>query len=262
MSTLLKQVKKIPLSPGVYIFKDGKKVLYVGKAAILRKRVESYFFSQNPKTRSLLKNSKKVDYIKTDSVLEALILEANLIKKYWPFYNVREKDNRSFVYIVIPNFKIKELPSPFIIRGSELKRYPSNNFYIFGPYQSYSLVKKMLFLIRKVFPYCSYPDSGKPCFHYQIGLCPGACINKISKKNYQKIIKELILFLEGKKKHLIKDLKKAYPDKIKILSQIQDSALITKEETGDFFCQKFKIEGFCSITLCKPAKLVMAIIWN
>lgn len=236
---------RLPLAPGVYLFKKDEKVLYVGKAAILKKRVSSYFSQKNPKIKNLLSQANKIEYIKTDSVLEALVLEANLIKKYWPIYNVKEKDNRSFVYIIIPHFKNTDFPYPIIVRGQQLKKYPTDNFYIFGPYQSYTTVKKMLALVRRIFPYCTFPQSGRPCFYYQINLCPGACINKINKKDYQDIIKNIILFLEGKKKGLIKKIQKDYPEKIRLLNQIQDSFLITKDNLrGDVFPKTLKIEGY------------------
>lgn len=239
-------LKKIPKSPGVYLFMSGKKILYIGKASSLRERVRSYFSSSSEKALRLLSLSKKIRFIKTDSVLEALFREAVLIKKYQPIFNVREKDNRSFVYLVIPRFKIKDFPSPFIIRGRELKRYPSSDFHIFGPFKSWSVLKKALFLLRKIFPFCEKPNSGKPCFYYQIGLCQGACLGRVSKKEYQAMLKNLILFLEGKKRTLLKNLKKLYPEKINLLKEIEDSALISREEIIEEFplSGRLRIEGY------------------
>ena len=237
--------KKIPKSPGVYFFKKGNQILYVGKAGSLRDRIRSYFSSDSLKINRLISESDKISFIKTDSVLEALFKEANLIKKYQPIFNVREKDNRSFVYLVIPKFKIKDFPYPIVIRKRELLKYPSSDFYIFGPFKSWSILKKALYLLRRIFPYCEKPNSKRPCFYYQIGLCAGACIGKISKQEYQKIIKNLILFLEGKKKKLLKNLKKDFPEKIEILKNIQDSILLSKEGIGeDFPIRNLRIEGY------------------
>jgi len=239
------QIKRLPKSPGVYIFKGvGGEVLYIGKAASLKDRVRSYFSSSSEKVRMLLEESKKIDFIKTDSVLEALVKEANLIKTHWPKFNVREKDDRSFVYIIIPSFKIDPFPSPLIIRKKEIQKYPLKDIKIFGPYQSWSVVKKFLYLIRRIFPYCDKPNQGKPCFYYQLGLCAGACIGKIKKEDYQKIIKNLILFLEGKKNKCLESLKKFNPEKLELFKQIEDSSLLTFQDLEKDSLTPLKIEGY------------------
>ena len=238
-------LKKIPKSPGVYLFMSGKKILYIGKASSLRDRIRSYFSFPSSKISNLISESNKISFIKTDSVLEALFKEANLIKKYQPIYNVREKDNRSFVYLVIPKFKLKKFPYPIIIRKRELLKYPCSDFYIFGPFKSWSILKKALYLLRRIFPYCEKPNSKRPCFYYQIGLCSGACIGKISQEEYKKMIRNLILFLQGKKKKLFKNLKESFPEKIEILKNIQDSILLSKEEIeNDFPTSSLRIEGY------------------
>ncbi|PJC69779.1 MAG: hypothetical protein CO014_01710, partial [Candidatus Tagabacteria bacterium CG_4_8_14_3_um_filter_41_8] len=187
----------------------------------------------------MLNLAVKIKHYKTDNLLEAIILEANLIKKYWPKYNVKEKDDRSFIYIVIPK---TDYPRPFIVRKRELQKFVPNAA-VFGPYQSLSLIKNALRIIRKIFPYsiCRI-NSGKPCFDYQIGLCPGACAGKISKENYQKNIENLILFLRGEKKKLLKKLKSENPLAILGLKHIQDVALISRDDVpvGQFS----RIEGY------------------
>ena len=247
--TLLSQAKKLPLSPGVYLFINNKgKVLYVGKATSLRRRVLSYFKrTLEPRLAEMVNSASQIKYYQTDNVLEAIILEANLIKKYWPKYNIRERDNRSFIFIVIPK---TDYPRPLVMRGKELAKFlgipdtdlnifkkylkQSNSqkqkLYIFGPYQSLDLVYKCLRIIRRIFPYSTcVPFSGKPCFDYQIGLCPGLCVGAISKKEYQKNIQNLVLFLSGQKKKLIKALSQENPKEVKALEQIQDAALITRD---------------------------------
>lgn len=229
------QVKKAPQSSGIYIFKNKKGgFLYIGRATNLRRRILQYF--QKPidsRIQEMVSLAHYLKFKKTKSVLEAIILEANLIKKYWPKYNVKDKDDRSFIYIIIPE---AEYPRPYIIRGKEIEnqsaiwRIKTEKFHLFGPYQSLSLVKNALKIIRRIFPYSTCkPFQGKPCFDYQIGLCPGLCIGAISKKDYQKNIKNLILFLKGERKKLIEKLKKENPDKIKALEHIQDVALISNE---------------------------------
>lgn len=245
MIRLLQQAKKLPLSPGVYLFKDRKGgVLYVGKAASLRRRVASYFAKKtDSRVAEMVASANKIDFIKTDSVLEALILEANLIKKYWPKYNVKDRDDRSFIYVAIS--KKDDFPKPIIIRGRELAGLPAGKALIFGPYQALYLVKTALKIIRRIFPYSTCKaGQGKPCFDYQIGLCPGACVNKISTADYQKNIDDLILFLKGEKKRLLQKLKKENPEKILALRHVQDVALIQKSDIENF---KLKIKNFSRI---------------
>ena len=139
---VLEQVKKLPLSSGVYMFLDKKgRVLYVGRAVSLKKRAINYF-SKNlePRLKEMVGLAKKIKYRKTETILEAIILEANLIKKHWPKYNVREKDNRSFVYLIIPK---TDYPRPIIVRQRELQKIFPAKSRIFGPYQSFSLLKKL-----------------------------------------------------------------------------------------------------------------------
>jgi len=232
------KARKLPDSPGVYIFIDRKnKPLYVGRTISLRKRVLSYFRKDTDlRIKEMISLAKNIRIKKTETLLEAIILEANLIKKFWPKYNVKDKDNRSFVYVVIPK---TDYPSPHIVRGRVLKL---QNAYVFGPYQSASLLFSALKIIRRIFPY-STCKPGKPCFDYQIGLCPGYCVGKISKGDYQKNIKSIMLLLSGKKQRLLQKLKKENPEKIKALRHIQDVSLLLKEElvgTDDFS----RIEGY------------------
>lgn len=238
-----KFLKKLPSKPGVYLFLTKKKeVLYVGRATFLNKRVSSYFQKRlEPRLEEMVNKSFYLQFIPTDNLLEAIILEANLIKKYWPKYNIRDKDNRSFVYIVIPQ---KDFSAPFLARAKELEKISPDKAEIFGPYKSLSLVKTALRIIRKIFPYSTCQiNSGRPCFDYQIGLCPGACLGIISKEEYQKNIQNIILLLKGEKKELIKKLKKENPDKIFALQHIEDVALIDQEEKG--FQHPFgRIEGY------------------
>jgi excinuclease ABC subunit C len=235
MSKLLLKAKKFPLSSGVYLFSDKKgEILYVGRAISLRKRILNYFQKNiDPRIAEMVRMAKDVKFQKTANLLEAIILEANLIKKYWPKYNVKEKDDRSFLYIVIPKGKFSK---PIITRNRELKKFPSSSAHIFGPYQNYRLLSNALKIIRRIFPYSTCPiNSGRPCFDYQIGLCPGACANKITAEDYQKNIDNIILLLKGDKKGLMKRLKAENPEQALALNHIQDVALI---ERSDFNNEK------------------------
>jgi len=226
---LKKLAKEAPNKPGVYFWWHGKEVLYVGRAINLKNRLSQYFLKNiDSRINEMISQANNISYIECDSLLEAIILEASNIKKYWPKYNIVDRDDRSFIYITID---IKaEFPKPILIRASDLKKFPSNNYKVFGPYQSYHLIYKALKILRKLFPYslCK-ANQGRACFDYQIGLCPGACIGEIDKKYYKKNVKNLILFLEGNKEKLLKRLEKENPEQARALRHIQDVSLLDKE---------------------------------
>ena len=210
--------KKLPSAPGVYFFlgnvKQKKKILYIGKASSLRDRVKSYFSRDIEKTRGpliskMVLEANDITYEKTDSVLEALILEANLIKKNQPTYNTRDKDNKSFNYVVITK---EDFPKVILVRGREMSQTDTAKRakYVFGPFPHGVIFKEAMKIVRRMFPFrdkCK-PHSGKPCFNKQIGLCPGVCSGDISKSEYARTITHIKLFFEGKKKTLIKKLER------------------------------------------------------
>ena len=205
--------KKLPDHPGVYIFRGANRaILYVGKATSLRTRVASYFRRDLISTRGpiivgMVEAAKKVDFIETDSVLEALILEAHLIKKYQPPYNTKEKDNKSFNYVVITK---EEFPRVITMRARELENSSQKIKYSFGPFPQGGALRDALVIVRKIFPFrdtCT-PHKGTPCFNAQIGLCPGVCYGAISKTEYSKTITRIKLFFEGKKKILVRKLER------------------------------------------------------
>jgi len=262
----------MPDEPGVYFFKKGKTILYIGKATSLRDRVKSYFSSDLLKTRSVLiadmvATADKVEYQKTDSVLEALILEASLIKKHQPRYNTKEKDNKSFNYVVITD---EDFPKMITIRGRDLEHQKIVGDlkvkYEFGPFTSGTMLVEALKIIRRIFPYRDsrcVSDSKKPCFNYQIGLCPGTCIGIVAKSEYSKTIRNIKLFFEGKKIELVKKLssemktlakaqKFEQAGKIKrqifALGHIRDVSLIKREGDNDRHCngneKTYRIEAY------------------
>jgi len=216
---------KIPDDPGVYLFRNvKKKILYVGKATSLRARVRSYFNSNIKSSRGalivkMLEESNGVDWKTTDSVLEALILEANFIKKYQPPFNTREKDNKSFNYLVITK---EDFPRVLVVRGRELlssratQKLDTIPKYIFGPFPNGNILKEALTVVRKIFPFRDKcipswkinDTNKKPCFNKQLGLCPGVCSGEIGKADYAKIISNIRLLFLGKKTKLIKKIER------------------------------------------------------
>lgn len=250
--------KDLPNEPGVYLMKGvGGKILYVGKAGNLRRRVGSYFTkSQDNKTTKLLQEIKKIDVIETPTAIEALILESDLIKKYEPPYNFKEKDDKSFLYVQIDKEKF---PRVLLVRGKD--RASGERF---GPFTSASDIRSALKIVRKIFPYSTHPPdkvgkARRPCFNAQIGLCPGVCTGDIEEKDYKKNISSIKLFLRGKKKQLLgqleKDMKAAAKDldfeeaarlrkQLFALNHIQDTALISKGDVDDGRGAKVRVEGY------------------
>lgn len=204
------QLNTLPRKPGIYMMRDvNGKVLYVGKAVNLRDRVRSYFHAsawENPKIRALVSEIGALDFIVTDSELEALILEANLIKEHRPRYNVRLKDDKRYPYIKIT--WAEPFPKVLITRRMEQdgSRY-------FGPFTSSHAVHQTLDLLRKSFPYltCNRQITGRdprPCLYYEIKLCLGPCIGAATQEEYRAMIRSLIRFLEGHSEEVIADLQR------------------------------------------------------
>lgn len=229
-SKLKNKLKLVPKKPGVYFWLDKNgRILYVGRATNLKNRLGQYFQKRiDSRIAEMVSQAVNIKYEATDNLLEAIILEAKNIKKYWPKYNIVDRDDRSFIYVVIPK---KEFTKPLIVRGTDLKKFPPTKAKIFGPYQSFYLLQSALRLIRRIFPYSNcLPHSGHACFDYQIGLCPGSCIDAITAKEYQNNINNIILLLSGEKKRLLNKLIKTNPDKIKALQHLQDVSLLTRED--------------------------------
>jgi excinuclease ABC subunit C len=231
MSVKLKdKLKTVPKKPGVYFWLDkAGTVLYVGRATSLKNRLSQYFQKNiSPRIAEMVASAHDIKFEVTDTLLEAIILEAKNIKQFWPKYNIVDRDDRSFIYVVIPK---TEFAKPIIVRATDLKKFPASRAKVFGPYQSFYLLQSALRLIRRIFPYGNcIPHTGKACFDYQIGLCPGGCIDAISVQDYQKNINNIALLLSGEKKRLTAKLMKENPDKIKALQHLQDVSLLTRED--------------------------------
>ncbi|HMN19397.1 MAG TPA: UvrB/UvrC motif-containing protein [Candidatus Moranbacteria bacterium] len=299
MSTISDKIKKLPQAPGVYFFKDAAgDVLYIGKATNLRSRVRSYFrgailnLLRNPEGAgemlervqhdkkgivsvpgrsewigSMVSQVADIEVRETDSVLEALILESNLIKKHQPKYNTDLKDDKSFAYFVITK---EEFPRVLIVRKTDLagmsksKSQMTNKIQIsndeiskkfkykgvisekvFGPYTSKQQMETALKIIRRIFPFHALAQkSEKGCLDYQLGLCPGPHDGAISKEDYQKNIRAIRMILAGKKKSLVRLLEKemalaaknqefekaaSLRNRIFALNHIRDVALMNRE---------------------------------
>lgn len=262
--------KKLPDKPGVYYFLDaGKKTMYIGKATSLRDRVKSYFakdliVTRGPHILDMTVKASDIKWQETDSVLEALILEANLIKKYKPYYNTKEKDDKSFNYVC---FTKEELPKLSVRRGKDLdldKLADTKNIKFsvcYGPYTSGGALREALNIIRKIFPYLDEKSrvKGRYEFYRQLGLVPDIS-HKEGVIEYKKMIRHLKLFFDGKKRDLIKSLEKemkGYAKKqeferadaakrmIFALTHIRDVSLIKEENLSEKSGDKpFRIEAY------------------
>jgi len=205
------QLKILPDKPGVYLMKNSLgEVIYVGKAKILKNRVRQYFQeskNHSEKVRTMVKHISEFEYIVTDSEMEALVLECNLIKKYRPRYNILLKDDK--IYPLIKITLNEDFPRIICARNKV-----KDGAKYFGPYISTGVVYETMEVIKKIFPIrdCRLniktgDVEGRPCLNYHIGLCRAPCAGHISKEEYGKIISGVIEFLSGKNKDIIRKLK-------------------------------------------------------
>lgn len=227
LKQLTESIQKLPNNPGVYLFKDkAGRILYVGKAINLKNRVKSYFNKDLAASRGqmlveMVNQAARVDFEATDSEIEALILEANLIRRLKPKYNSAGKDDKSASFIKID--WSDRYPRIYLVRGKEVdtgsaKSDPKSKRQdkLFGPYMAAGSMKAALKTIRRIFPYrdCtaakfqSYSNLGRGCLFHQLGRCPAPCIKAVSEKEYRQRVKDVVDFLEGKKVRLIKDIER------------------------------------------------------
>ena len=246
----LKKIK-LPDAPGVYMFRDAnRKILYIGKATSLRDRVRSYFANDLLTTRGkhvvdMVVLAKTVTHKKTDSVLEALILEASLIKAYQPYFNTKEKDNKSFNYVVItkesfPRVHTIRERTMLSVAGESAGLYHS----VFGPFPQGATLNEALKIIRRIFPFrdTCIPNSGKACFNRQIGLCPGVCTGEMTEKRYRERVRQIRLFFQGKRSLLIKDLER---------TMRTHARLLEFEEAGEYKRMIFALQHIKDVSLIK-----------
>src|ERR671911_931213 len=255
----------LPTSPGVYIFEDAdEKVIYVGKAKNIRSRVANYFTRSGdgrPKIAELRERVRQIDFISTTSETEALVLEANLIKRHRPRFNASLKDDKSYPYIVVTTGD--EYPRVFATRSSHDPRHR-----YFGPFPSAGSVHATLDVLNKTFPFrkCRGPEpgrrSGVPCLNYHIGRSAAPCIGAITKENYDVIVADVVAFLEGRVDGLIRDRQDAMReaaremdferaaklrDEVAALTHVRDrqQATIASEDSFDAFGAYTESETAC-----------------
>jgi excinuclease ABC subunit C len=251
---LRKQLAALPAKPGVYIMRNAKgEVIYVGKAAKLKDRVRSYFGSPHmmePKTRALREHIEDFEYIVVGNAGEALILEATLIKRHQPFFNIRLKDDKRYPYLKI------DLQHPWP-RVYITRRIEKDGARYFGPYASAGSVRATLDLTKKLFPWrsCTKEITGKdprPCLDYYIKRCIAPCTSFCTKEEYDEVIEQVILFLEGRSDDVVRRLRAQmteaaegmeyeraamYRDQIRSLERTIERQLVgtTKKEDLDIY---------------------------
>jgi len=207
MNAILQEtIKLVPENPGCYLYYDKEgEIIYVGKAKNLKRRVYSYFHKQHDsaKTTVLVSQIEKLEYIITDSEVEALILESHLIKKHKPKYNILLKDDKKYPYFLITD---EDFPTITVVRKKNLNP-DKGRFY--GPYTDIRAMYATLDFLKKIFPLkqCKTPKfSNRPCLYYHIGKCLAPCQGKVTPEEYQKLIKQVELFLSGRQTELLKQI--------------------------------------------------------
>ncbi len=253
-------LQDLPHSPGVYYFLNQQdKVLYVGRATNLRSRVSSYFYGdmmekRGPLVANMIPDIDHIGYRKTDSVLEAVVLEAYEIKRIQPPHNTKDKSQKSFSYLIITD---EDFPRLLIKRGKEIYegKVRERILYSFGPFSSRKILEEALKIIRRIFPFHTkrggYADTSS--FYKQIGLAPG---RETRKKEYRRNIQNIRLFFEGKKEQIIKALEKEMAEyakqeefekaadirnKLFSLRHIKDVSLIQEDELG---VRGYRVEAY------------------
>jgi excinuclease ABC subunit C len=246
---MIEKLSKVPLKPGVYLFRDDKgKVLYIGKAKILRNRVRSYFQKASgldERKTAMLKSVADYEYTVTGNELEALILEANLIKQHRPRYNILLRDDKSYPYLKLTlNEKWPRL--------EVVRRIQKDGSRYFGPYVPAGAMWETLSFIRNHYhiPTCKYSleKRMRPCIQHQMKRCIGPCSGEVAHAEYLKMIREVELLLEGKSKKLLETLEKgmvrlsdemryeeaaAVRDRIRAIHAVSESQKMVSPELGD-----------------------------
>jgi excinuclease ABC subunit C len=278
-----------PDAPGVYYFLDARKrTLYIGKATSLRSRIKSYFAKDLKEKRSsliekMVEDASTVEFTETESVLEALILETNLIRTHKPKYNTRSKDDKSYNHLIITK---EEWPRVLVVRGKDLtEQFDAKDIkYHFGPFPSGLLLRDALKIVRKIFKFYdtkrpigeerSKVVRGRIDFNRQIGLYP----HEGDKESYQKTIRHLQLFFSGKKAEIIRELERdmftsakkeefeqanILKKKIFSLKHIEDVALIGHDREQAFLGASYRIEAYDVAHLAGKSMVgVMAVVEN
>ena len=242
---LKEELKNLPDSPGVYLMHDAEDtVIYVGKAKILKNRVRQYFqnsANHTPKVRAMVSHIAYFEYIVTDSEIEALVLECNLIKKYRPKYNILLKDDKNYPYLKV---SIQDA-YPKVTRTRVLK---NDGAKYYGPYQGSATVHHMIEMIQKIFrpPTCHrrFPEDigkGRPCLNYHIKNCFAPCTGQVSREEYRQVFFEICSFLEGNHEKLLKALEQEMQQASKNLEFERAAGLRDKIKSIQALSQKQKV---------------------
>jgi excinuclease ABC subunit C len=265
---LKKRALGFPEMPGVYTMRDASgKILYIGKAGNLRRRVSSYFLkAHDARIERLMQEVREIEYEETDTALEALILEAKRIKEHHPLYNIREQDDKSFLYVAITR---EAFPRVLLVRGKDMGRLnllqkvkPSRTF---GPFASAASIREALRILRRIFPWSTHTSpnppllrgemeegwdahsqysgsrtaergstsgakkqAGRPCFDHEVGLCPGTCVGAADKREYRKNVRRLVGIFEGKKNSVVRELEREMEKASKAL-EFETAAKLRKQ---------------------------------
>ena len=259
----------LPTNPGVYLMKDERAaIIYVGKAINLRNRVRSYFhapYGQDAKVWRLVERIRDVEFIITETELEALVLECNLIKKFKPHFNVRLKDDKRYPYIKVT--WQEPFPKVYVTR-----RMDNDGARYFGPFTAVWAVHETMDTLRKVFPYltCDREIAGRDkraCLYFDIGLCLAPCIGAASREEYRAMIDRLCLFLQGKTEEVTAALRAKldeavarleferaarYRDQLQALAHIAEHQKVVSTVTVDQDVIAFarRRRGVCASVLC------------
>lgn len=247
MFDIQQELKNLPTSPGVYIMKDAdNKIIYVGKAIILRNRVKQYFqksSNHTPKVLAMIAKIASFEYIVTDSEMEALILECNLIKYHRPHYNILLKDDKAYPYIKITMNEMY----PRIMLARRIEKNDGAKY--FGPYTSNYAVQNTINTIKKIFPVktCAKDlpkDQGKtrPCLNFHLGRCLAPCQGNVDVEEYNDIIKDIISLLSGRSNEIIKKLEDEMKAEAKQLNFEKAAMLRDRIESISLITEKQKVD--------------------
>lgn len=221
---IAEKLKELPKEPGVYFHKDAKgEIIYVGKAAVLRNRVRQYFQSsrgRDVKTEALVREIADIDWVTVDSEIDALFLEAELIRRYMPRYNILLRDDKAMSYIRI------DYDSDFPTVSTTRRPLDDGACY-FGPYSSTTTIRQALKLLRRVFPYATrqIPGQKRATLHYHLGLDPGLEEGRTSLEDYRANLRKLMAYIEGKRVTIIRELEQ----EMKAAAKVQDFETAAKK---------------------------------
>lgn len=210
MERIAQKLRTLPKTPGVYFFRNARgSVMYVGKAVILRNRVRQYFTKrsdEHPKIAALRDEIADITWIECASEVDALIEEARYIKKHRPKYNVILRDDKNYFFVCIT--AEKEYPRIFITHQPDNQKSGIACAHVIGPFTDGTALKETLKMLRNIYPYCTSRPAKRPCFHYHLGRCTGACAYPMVRPQTKKNIRAIANILNGKRQTLLKKMER------------------------------------------------------